>query len=125
MLCVCVCGDIFSVDHAMNCKRGGFLIQRHNELRDLEAELLSMVCKDVEVEPVLQDITREELNRGANTAPDARLDTEARGFWERQRSAFFMLGFVTRMLTPIETWIQARYSDNTKQRRSASTPVAC
>ena len=31
----------------------------------------------------------EELNRGANTAPDARLDIVARGFWERQRSAFF------------------------------------
>ena len=32
---------------------------------------------------------REELNRGANTAPDARLDIVARGFWERQRSVFF------------------------------------
>ena len=94
---------MFSVDHAMICKRGGVVIQRHNELRDLEAELLSMVCKDVEVEPVLQ-----ELNRGANTAPDARLDIVARGFWERRRSAFFMLRFATRMLTPIETWIQTR-----------------
>ena len=54
---VCVCADIFSVDPAMICKRGGFVIQRHNKLRDLEAELLSMVCKGVEVEPVLQDIT--------------------------------------------------------------------
>ena len=122
---VCVCRDMFNVDHAMICKRGGFVIQRHNELRDLEAELLSMVCKDVEVEPVLQDITGEELNRGANTAPDARLDIEARGFWERQRSAFFMLGFATQMLTPIETWIQTRYSGNIKQRRSASMPVEC
>ena len=30
----------------------GFGIQRHSELEDLEAELLSMVCKDIEVEPV-------------------------------------------------------------------------
>ena len=29
------------------------------------------------------------LNHGANKAPDARLDIHARGFWERQRSAFF------------------------------------
>ena len=86
---VCVCGDRFNVDHAMICKRGGFVIQRHNELRDLEAEMLRMVCNGVETEPVLQDITGEELNRGANTAPDARLDIVARGFWERQRSAFF------------------------------------
>jgi len=86
---VCVCGHIFNMDHAMLCKRGEFIIQRYNELRDLEAELLSMVCNGVETEPVLQDITGEELKRGANTAPDARLDIVARGFWERQRSAFF------------------------------------
>ena len=42
-----------------------------------------------EVEPVLQDITGEELNRGANTTLDVWLDIVAWGFWERQRSAFF------------------------------------
>ena len=85
----CVCGDAFTVDHAMICKRGGFVTQRHNELRDLEAELLNMVCTDVEIEPVLQDISGEQLGRGSNRAPDARLDIHARGFWENQRSAFF------------------------------------
>ena len=46
----------------MICKRGEFVIQRHNELRDLEAEMPSMVCKDrVKVEPVLRAITGEEL----------------------------------------------------------------
>ena len=86
---VCVCGDHFNVDHAMICKRGGFVIQRHNELRDLQAEMLRMVCNGVETEPVLQDITEQELNRGTNTSPDARLHILAREFWERQRSAFF------------------------------------
>ena len=43
----------------------------------------------IEVEPALQDITGEELNRGANTTLDAWLDIVAWGFWERQRSAFF------------------------------------
>ena len=81
----CLCGDIFDVDHAMICKKGGFVMQRHNGLRDLEAELLSTVCKDVQVEPVLQQVTGETQNRGANRAPDARLDIRARGFWERQR----------------------------------------
>ena len=28
----CVCGDIFTVDHAMICKRGGLVTQCHNEL---------------------------------------------------------------------------------------------
>ena len=48
----CVC----RVDHSMICKLGGFVTQRHNELRDLEAELLSNVCNDVGTKPVLQDI---------------------------------------------------------------------
>ena len=42
----------------LDCK---FFTQRHNELRDLEAEFLSMVCSDVEIEPVLQDISGEHL----------------------------------------------------------------
>ena len=29
--------DVFDIDHAMICRRGGFIIQRHNEFRDLEA----------------------------------------------------------------------------------------
>ena len=66
---VCVFGYHFNVDHAMICKRGGFVIQGHNELRDLEAEMLRMMCNGVETEPVLQDITGEELKRGANIAP--------------------------------------------------------
>ena len=32
---------------------------------------------------------KETLNHGANKASDARLDIHARGFWERQKSAFF------------------------------------
>ena len=47
---VCICGEPFIVDHAMICNRGrgggggGFIIQRHNELRDLEAQMLDLVC---------------------------------------------------------------------------------
>ena len=73
--------------HVLMCKWGVFFIQRHNELRDLEAELRGMVCGG-------------ELNRGAITAPDVRLDIVARGFWKRQRSAFFDVR-VCRMQTPI------------------------
>ena len=85
----CICGDAFTVDHAMMCRRGGFIIQRHNELRDPEDDLLNIVCHDVKVEPVRQEITGEVLTRGTNPALDARLDVHARGFWDRQGSAFF------------------------------------
>ena len=60
-----VCGEIFTVDHATICKPGRFVIQRHNELRDLEAEPLNVVhvCSDVKVEP----------SRGANLHCNTRL----------------------------------------------------
>ena len=59
---------------------GGYIRQRHNEIRDLEAEILQVVCTNVEMEPVLQDVTGEVMPRGTNKAPDARLDIRARGF---------------------------------------------
>ena len=73
----------------MVCKKGGFIIQRHNELRDLEADLLSMVCNDVEIEPQLQDMTGEQLSSGSNLAKEERLDIHARGFWEQHQPALF------------------------------------
>ena len=61
----CLCGEPFTIDHAMICMRGGSVIQRHNELRDLEAELPNMVCKHAVTELVpLQDVEGEQLTRG-------------------------------------------------------------
>ena len=53
----------------------------NNEIRDLQAELLDIVCHDVQTERVLQPIAGEELANGTNQAPDARLDVHCRGFW--------------------------------------------
>ena len=114
---VCVCGSMFTVDHD---DRGGLVIQRHNEIRDLQAELLDMVCYDVQVEPELQPITGEQLARGTSQAPDARLDVYCRGFWERQRAAFFDL----RVCHPNADWYRDlspkqiyRIHQNEKKRR--------
>ena len=58
----CACGSGFTVDHAMNCSSGGFPTIRHNELRDFTATVLSEVCHDVAIEPVLQRLTGENLH---------------------------------------------------------------
>ena len=63
--------------------------QRNNKIRGLEAEILQAVCTAVEMEPVFQEVTGEVLQRSANKARDARLDIAARGFWAREKSAFF------------------------------------
>ena len=51
----------------MSCKKGGFITIRHNDLRDLNANLLTEVCKDVDIEPHLLPVTGETFdNRTAN-----------------------------------------------------------
>ena len=59
--CNCVCGRYFSVEHALRCNNGGFPIKRHNELRDITANLLDEICTGVGVEPTLQPLTQEQL----------------------------------------------------------------
>ena len=85
----CVCGSDFNIQHALSCKKGGFVTLRHNILRNTTATLLSEVCKDVTVEPVLAKLTGEKLSTSSNTSDGARLDISARGFWISGQKAFF------------------------------------
>ncbi len=55
------CSKAFSTEHALSCAKGGFPTIRHNEIRDLTADLLTEVCNDVRIEPDLQPITEETL----------------------------------------------------------------
>ena len=61
----CVCGKHFDANHALNCPTGGFPTASHNEVRDLLASLalLTEVCQDVAIEPVLQPITGRHFSR--------------------------------------------------------------
>ena len=69
---------------------GGFPTIRHNELRDLTASLLSVVCHNVAIEPRLQPLNGESMtHRTAITTDDARLDIRARGFWSTSQDAYF------------------------------------
>ena len=45
----CPSGNPFNPSHAMDCKKGGFVHTCHDNLRHLEAALLSEVCKDVTI----------------------------------------------------------------------------
>ena len=85
----CPCGQAFTITHAMNCKKGGFVTMRHNDIRDFEANLLSKICNDVEIEPPLQPVTNEQLPTGSIQGDDARLDVRARGFWRKGQNAYF------------------------------------
>ena len=86
----CICGEGFSVNHAMNCPTGGYPTLRHNELRDFTADALSEVCSGVCVEPSLQTLSGETLTYSTAIAEDgARLDVSADGFWGGQHQRTF------------------------------------
>jgi hypothetical protein len=85
----CPCGKNFTVTHAMNCKRGGFIGARHDNIRNFAARLLKEVCNDVQIEPDLQPIGTTALSNGADKKDCARLDITARGFWRNGQHAFF------------------------------------
>ena len=79
-----------NIQNAMSCKKGGFIAIRHNDLGDLTANLLTEVCKDVDIEPQLLPVTGETSNnRNANTSNEARVYMKSRGFWVRGQQVFF------------------------------------
>ena len=52
------------------------------EIRDVTANLLTEVCHDVVIEPDLQPLTGEVMDRvSANTTNGARLDIAVNGLW--------------------------------------------
>ena len=63
----CTCGETFIVCHALSCKKGGFIAQRHDNIRDTLTVPLNKVCHNVQVEPHLQKIDNERFQlRTAN-----------------------------------------------------------
>ena len=84
----CDCGKPNSEDHTHECKLGGLVTARHNELRNLVFELARTVHNDVASEPILQPLSGESLPRGSNSKDNARSDVRVRGLTQKWRNAF-------------------------------------
>jgi len=86
----CACGSQFSIEHALSCSTGGFINQRHDNIRDLLVCLLQRVCTNVQQEPHLTPVSGETFNYATAIVDDgARLDIKARNFWRRGQDAYF------------------------------------
>ena len=60
---LCVCGDLFNLQHTLSCPKGGLVVTRHNELRKQTAEILGEVCKNVVIEPILTTYEQPSKSR--------------------------------------------------------------
>ena len=86
----CACNQTFTITHALNCKRGGFIHMRHDNIRDFLAGLLQIVQNDVETEPPLQPLRTDVIpTEIGNAADEARLDIRAKGFWRAGQDGYF------------------------------------
>ena len=86
----CACGQNNSIDHALSCKKGGYIIMRHDALCKVEAKLMREAgCKDVRLEPDCLDCDPENFSPRTNTQPNARLDIAAVGVFRDFERTFF------------------------------------
>ena len=75
-------GAATSLEHALDCKKGGLITQHHNEVRDVIGNLASAVCKEV-VEPVVQEAN------DAEGVPSLIADLSITGEWQPQTVVLF------------------------------------
>ena len=59
------------------------------ELRDFIGSVVSEVCHDVEIEPLLQPLDGEVFQARSTTTSQEARDVRATGFWTRREAAFF------------------------------------
>ena len=86
----CACGVKNDIDHALSCKLGGYVIFRHNRIRDTTAEILKEICKDVRIEPELIPVASDfHRNTSENVQDKARLDVSCVGLWSPLERTFF------------------------------------
>ena len=78
---LCVCGDSFNLQHALSCPKEGLVTTSHNELKNLTAEILGEICKNMVIDPLLTTWTGEEFSKFLNTSNQAIADVSAGGLW--------------------------------------------
>lgn len=74
------CRSVFTISHALDCKKGGLVTQRH-EVRDLLYDLSAIVWNQTVKEPVIREATSDQESLIG--------DISARGVWQPQATAVF------------------------------------
>ena len=117
----CSCGAKLDYQHCMSCKKGGFVTMRHNDVRDLTANILKAVLNDVEVEPQLLPLTGENLQyQTVIRGDEARLVIRARELWERGQQAFLDVRVLTQTQVGTITHQSNNATTSTKKKKNVT-----
>ena len=113
----CSCGVKNNVNHALSCKLGGYVIMRHNLLRDLEADFLKEICKDVQIEPQLLPVQMTDIS-SRNTGDQSRLDISAVGVWSPHERTFLDVRvFHPNSPSYLDKNLNTLYNQNEKEKK--------
>ena len=77
------CGCQFSNGHALDCRKGGLVIQRHNEIMDALGYLASIAYNEVVREPIIRE------SNGRENVLVLVADLSVCGVWQPQATTFF------------------------------------
>ena len=116
------------MEHALSCRKGGFPALRHNEIRDITANLLTEVCNNVCIEPHLQPVTGEHLHGATSDNQDgARLDIAAKGLWggRSERIYFDVQVFNPHAPSNCQSNVLACYRKHEKEKKRAYEQRIC
>ena len=117
----CGCGKQNSIDHALTCATGGYVIFRHNKIRDTFARILKEVCIDVKTEPPLIPI-KSDFNKRVigNNTECARLDVSCIGIWSPlERTLMDVRIFHPCAPSYMSKSVESLYTENERNKKRA------
>jgi hypothetical protein len=94
------CGAPFNLAHALCCRKGGLITQRHNEVRDTIGDLSALAWSQVKREPIVRE--------ASSNSPALIADLSVRGVWLPQSEALFDIRIVD---TDAQSYVNRSPSD--------------
>ena len=123
------CNALFDLSHALSCRKGGLVTQRHNEVRDAFGDLASLAYSQVIKEPVVRE-AHNSFNSPALVA-----DLSVHGVWMPQSEALFDIRIIdtdarsycnrspSEVLLTAEVEKKKKYHLACTERRAQFTPL--
>ena len=133
------CGDHFTIEHAMSCRKGGLILHRHNDLVSTWGQLCGQALSPSTVtdEPLIQPSQDMPVIGTTRTVPSPELrgDLAVHGFWTKGQTAIFDVRITdtdqptnrntdpSKVLHRHEKEKKAKYGDLCIARRRTFTPL--